>query len=65
MKFSDVIEALESGKKLQVGGASPTFQLAAVGARRQLVQVFDDGSWQLTHLEYRGPGDRSGWSVVS
>lgn len=55
MKFSEVIAALEAGKKVQHEGTGTYFQIITPGGLQpRLVEVWPDGAWNRTTLEYRG-----------
>ena len=67
MKFSEVIAALEDGKKLTRKG-DPNWvyvQLVvpAAGLQPRLVEVYADGTWVPRDLKFDGPM-REVWRVV-
>jgi len=66
MKFSEMIAALEDGKKVRQSGIEGDYyQLVSPGQglNRQLVYVYQDGSWENAELRFSGHM-RNDWSVV-
>ena len=66
MKFSEVIAALEDGKKVKLSESpGDYYQVVAPadGLKVQLVHVYPDGSWVGAQLVYDG-SLRNDWSVV-
>jgi hypothetical protein len=55
MKFSEVIAALEAGKKVQQEGSESYLQIISPnGLKPQLIEIWSNGSWSKTTLEYEG-----------
>jgi hypothetical protein len=66
MKFSEVIAALEDGKKVRPSGIDGDYyQVVAPGdgLNRQLVYVYKGGSWENAELRFSGHM-RNDWTVV-
>jgi len=66
MKFSEVIAALEAGKKVRLRESPGDYYQVVVpdaGLKAQLVHVYPDGSWVAAQIVYDG-NVRNDWSVV-
>jgi hypothetical protein len=66
MKFSEVIAALEDGKKVRLRESPGDYYQEVVpvaGLKAQLVHVYPDGSWVAAQIIYDGLS-RSDWTVV-
>jgi len=66
MKFSEVIAALEDGKKVRLRESPGDYYQVVVpdaGLKAQLVHVYPDGSWVEAQIIYDGLS-RSDWMVV-
>jgi len=67
MKFSEVIAALEAGRKIKHSSSSRTYQLTVPveGAKRQLVGVWPGGTWETAGITFNGDESVEGWEVLS
>jgi hypothetical protein len=67
MKFSEAIAALEAGKDVRQSPKDDCYlRLATMGpdTRLQLVRIWQDGTWELARLVYRGDDlAHDEWSV--
>jgi hypothetical protein len=65
MKFSEVIAALEDGKKVRRENTNVYLVMAEMpGLKRQLIEVWTDGAWTHTSIEFGGDTAAEGWSIV-
>jgi hypothetical protein len=65
MKFSEVVRALEDGKKMQREGSGVYYELTGPpGIKKHLIEVWQDGTWAHATLEFRDEKDGEGWSII-